>query len=65
MHPPQTPRHTPRRPDPVPTEHPEKTPKKPPKKPGKPDTCDTSYDAISVIRTEVFVFKGRVSKLKL
>ena len=65
MPPPQTPRHTPRRPNPVPTEHPEKTPKKPPRKPGKPDTCDTSYDAISVIRREVFIFKGRVSKLKL
>lgn len=24
----------------------------------KPNTCDTNYDAISVIRSEVFVFKG-------
>ncbi|XP_034189072.2 matrix metalloproteinase-2 [Osmia lignaria lignaria] len=24
-----------------------------------PDKCDTSYDAISIIRTEIFVFKGR------
>jgi len=63
--PPQTPRQTTRRPDPVPPEHPEKTPKKPPRKPGKSDTCDTSYDAISVIRREVFIFKGQVSKLKL
>lgn len=27
----------------------------------KPDKCDTSYDAISIIRREIFVFKGRVS----
>lgn len=27
---------------------------------GKPDTCDTSYDAVSVIRRELFVFKGQV-----
>jgi len=66
VQPPHTPRLTPRRPDPVPPEHPEKSPtKKPPRKPGKPDTCDTSYDAISVIRREVFIFKGRVSRLKL
>ncbi|GAB6029831.1 hypothetical protein CHUAL_005540 [Chamberlinius hualienensis] len=25
----------------------------------KPDTCDTSYDAISVIRHEIFIFKDR------
>ncbi|XP_060814551.1 matrix metalloproteinase-2 isoform X2 [Bombus pascuorum] len=25
----------------------------------KPDKCDTSYDAISIIRREIFVFKGR------
>ena len=25
-----------------------------------PDTCDTSYDAISVIRREIYIFKGKV-----
>ncbi|XP_021938956.1 matrix metalloproteinase-2-like isoform X2 [Zootermopsis nevadensis] len=54
--PPLTPRLPPTRSDPVP---PEKPTKKPHGKAGKPDTCDTSYDAISVIRREVFIFKGR------
>ncbi|KAF5306949.1 hypothetical protein FQA39_LY00179 [Lamprigera yunnana] len=30
-----------------------------PKESGTPDTCDTSYDAISVVRGEVFIFKNR------
>lgn len=25
----------------------------------KPDTCDTAYDAITIIRGEIFIFKGR------
>lgn len=33
--------------------HPQREPPKP-----VPNTCDTSYDAISVIRREVFIFKG-------
>lgn len=28
-----------------------------------PDTCNTSYDAISVIRRDVFIFKDAVSNL--
>ncbi|PSN44382.1 hypothetical protein C0J52_10927 [Blattella germanica] len=56
----------PQRPETLPPTHHPKTRKphvKHPKteKPDKPDTCDTSYDAISVIRREVFIFKGRVS----
>lgn len=27
----------------------------------KPDTCNTSYDAITIIRNELFIFKDRVS----
>nr|XP_045617604.1 matrix metalloproteinase-2-like [Procambarus clarkii] len=36
-----------------------KKPIQPPKTTEKPDTCDTSYDAISVIRREIYIFKGK------
>lgn len=35
-----------------------KKPIKPPKTTDKPDTCDTDYDAVSVIRREIYIFKG-------
>ncbi|GAB0099049.1 Matrix metalloproteinase-2 [Sergentomyia squamirostris] len=38
--------------------HPDR-PKHRPEKSDKPKTCDTSYDAISVIRGELFIFKDR------
>lgn len=37
-----------------------KKPIQPPKSTDKPDTCDTDYDAISVIRREIYIFKGKV-----
>ncbi|XP_064122157.1 matrix metalloproteinase-2-like isoform X1 [Macrobrachium nipponense] len=50
-------------PPPKPTQPPTKSPTKkpvlPPKNTGKPDTCDTDFDAISVIRREVYIFKGK------
>lgn len=30
----------------------------------KPETCNTSYDAISIIRGELFIFKDRVRNLR-
>ncbi|ROT77490.1 hypothetical protein C7M84_003858 [Penaeus vannamei] len=36
-----------------------KKPILPPKNTEKPDTCDTDYDALSVIRREVYIFKGK------
>ncbi|XP_042236595.1 matrix metalloproteinase-25-like isoform X3 [Homarus americanus] len=52
-----TPPSTPR---PAPTKPPvTKKPIKPRKNKGKPDTCDTNYDSISVIRREIYIFKGK------
>ena len=41
--------------------HPPKPHPRPPHGGRKPSTCDTSYDAISIIRRELFIFKDRVS----
>lgn len=40
--------------------YPEKTTAKPTPPSDKPDTCDTSYDAVTMIRGELFIFKNRV-----
>ncbi len=37
----------------------------PPLAPGKPDMCDTSYDAVAVIREELYIFRGPVGILFL
>lgn len=41
--------------------HPPKPHPRPPHGGRKPSTCDTTYDAISIIRRELFIFKDRVS----
>lgn len=53
----------PQRPTPKPTKHRTVYPTKPRKL--KPDNCMTSYDAISMIRRELFIFRGQVRKRKL
>ena len=41
--------------------HPPKPHPRPPHGGRKPSTCDTNYDAISIIRRELFIFKDRVN----
>lgn len=41
--------------------YPRRQPTKPKKL--KPDTCHTTYDAISIIRREIFIFRGQVNCL--
>lgn len=43
--------------------HPPKPHPRPPHGGRKPSTCDTTYDAISIIRRELFIFKDRVNFL--
>lgn len=40
--------------------HPPKPHPRPPHAGRKPSTCDTSYNAISIIRRELFIFKDKV-----
>lgn len=41
-------------------------PIKPPRPEGEPpDTCDTSYDAISIIRGDIYIFKDKVNLKKI
>ena len=53
---PETPTKTPTK-KPI---HPPKPHPRPPHGGRKPNTCDTTYDAISIIRRELFIFKDRV-----
>lgn len=55
---PETPTKTPTK-KPI---HPPKPHPRPPHGGRKPNTCDTTYDAISIIRRELFIFKDRVNK---
>ncbi|CAN7988589.1 unnamed protein product [Ixodes pacificus] len=57
--PPKTPEHPGQQPPPREPQDPRRDPLTPTTAPDKPDPCLTSIDAISVIRREVFIFKGQ------
>uniref|UniRef100_A0A147BPY1 Putative matrix metalloproteinase n=2 Tax=Ixodes ricinus TaxID=34613 RepID=A0A147BPY1_IXORI len=57
--PPKTPAHPDQQPPPREPQDPRRGPLTPTLAPDKPDPCLTGIDAISVIRREVFIFKGQ------
>lgn len=55
----RAPEYTTRRPPPPPRESPTRAPMRPTQKPTEPNTCNTHYDAIAMIRGELYIFSGK------